>query len=515
MILRHLYKAVVRSGAKHDNARIRRQSLRNKRALEHMHSSGAYDRGGMAGEAELARLNRFSFGEYSLPTLTINGRPIADSSDRHLHVVGLSGAHKTVAIGLPAAAIWGGSLLVIDIGHEYARATARTRKKLLRNNTYFVSPRGRYGFPSSTWNLFQPVMDAAKAGDTERALELTKDIVFIIIPEKAEARKGSNDWVDLGAQEVLIMVIMFLAEAQPEHCSPTSAYLLLARPTAAIFGMIGEDARSKPVLRRLRKLRSEYEAGGKKQVEWKVGRAHEALSLFEPESAYAKVSSKSSFDPAEAKTGKQPVSIYLCLDEDELESAGAFISLFISMALERIAHASGPRRTLVISEETAQTKLINGIVKGIRTYRKRGLKFITISQTRHSISERWGETIRKDIESNAGTIVWFAPSIEVAKELEAKSGTRTVFSHGAKDGDSGHVGKSLNEVSIPNLHASEACFLTKDKAILEIKDVPGLVIADATPWWEIEPLRWLIDPGYRNDEYRYDAPQTEENDCAD
>ncbi|MEO1243771.1 MAG: type IV secretory system conjugative DNA transfer family protein [Pseudomonadota bacterium] len=504
MILKLLYRAVVHSGSKHDNARIRRQSLRNVRALEHMHSSGVYDRGGLADETKLEELGKFSFEEYSLPTLTLNGRLIADSSDRHVHIVGQSGVSKTVAIGLPAAVTWGGSLLVIDVGHEYARATARTRVKLLRNKVYFVTPRGRFGFPPSTWNLFQTVIDALQDGDLEHAIDLAKDIAFVVIPEKADAKKGDNDWVDVGGREAIIMVILFLANERPADCTPTGAYLLLSSPIGQLFGMIGESARLKPVWRRLSKLQDEYAAGGTKQVEWKVGRAYEALSLFEPETAYARVTQKSTFDPAEAKSGDQPVTIYLGLDEDELESAGTFVSLFITMALERIAHASGTRRTLVISEETAQTKLINGIVKGIRAYRKRLLKFITIAQSRYSISERWGDLVRKDIEDNAGTIAWFAPPLEIARELEAKSGTKTVLTQGAKDGDSGHVGKSINEVSVPNLHASEACFLPGDKAILEIKGVPGLVLADATPWWEIDLLCKLIDPAYRDDGYVYD-----------
>ena len=147
---------------------------------------------------------------------------------------------------------------------------------------------------------------------------------------------------------------------------------------------------------------------------------------------------------------------------------------------------------------------INCLAFKVGRYFKENARHITIAQTRYSICERWGDTVRKDIESNAGTIVWFASPIDIAKELEVKSGTKTVLTQGAKDGDSGHVGKSISEVSVPNLHASKTCFLPGDKAILEIKGVPGLVLADATPWWEIELLNRLIDLSYRDDEFVYE-----------
>lgn len=504
-----LYKKVKNSGGLKDSARIRKTSKYSARELKHMSPSEAHTRGGLGTEKILDELGKFEPDQYSLPVLSVNGRVIYDNSNRAIHIAGLPGGFKTTALGLVFAGTWRGSLLCLDPDHEYSRATWRLRRFIKNNKVYFVNPRGRHGIPSSCWNFFETIIDAIHAGDIERALNLAKDVSFILVRDRPDGKTGDNDWVTIAAREILVMALLYLAKDQPKQCTPSGLYTFLMQPVAKVLNTIGKNASLAPVMRRLLQLQGEYSAGALRQVTWKFHKASEPLSLFEPESCYAKITNKSDFSPEEAKTGDKPVTIYLGVDGDELESAGPFISLFISMAIERIAAAQGSRRTLILAEEFAAMPRAAGLIKAGRAYRKRGLKVVTIAQTRHSVSDRWGETIRKDIEAMAGTVVWIAPELEVARELETKSGTKTVLSHGARDGDSGHVGKSLNETKAPNLHVSEIFYLPDDKAILEMRGVPGLIVADLIPWWEIHPLNEQISEAYRDDFYEYDGPEKE------
>ncbi|MBL4806481.1 MAG: type IV secretory system conjugative DNA transfer family protein [Rhodobacteraceae bacterium] len=501
------WKKILQAGGNSASARARRFSRRDNRALKSAESSGAYTRGGLVSVEDLEIAGMFDCGPIGIPIGVFDGRMIYENSDQPVNFIAGPGTGKTACGGFAIMAEWQGSSLTIDIDGQYSQGVMPFRQQL-GHTTVLLSPHGLYGMTGLRWNFFQPVISAVRREDMQAAIELARDNAVLLVPDTPDQNGNPNNWIDMAAREILAAAILYLAKDRPEDCNPGSLFEFLMRPINTALDELGLNASEVYVLRRVTKLVSELGTGAEKQLEWKFEKACEPLALFEPGSTYDRATSASDFDPALAKSGDRPLDICILFDGTKLESGAAYISLTLSSLIEVIAGAAGNRHTLVLADEFSQCPKSRTLIKCMRAYRKRLIRVVTMSQSRQATADRYGVTLQKDIEAMAGANIWFSPDYEVAKELSEKSGTKTILSRGMRDDQlaASPAGKNVSEVSAPNLHVAELCFdggETKNKAIIEVKKLPGLLVTEKLGWWEIYPYAEQLSDAYLDDSNRH------------
>jgi len=499
MILRNFSRRFGHQIGVHRTAtRIHRDSKNANRALNRVETSGVHDHGRLANEDDLFNATMLTRTRNSVPVLSFRGIPIWDGSDWPIHITAPPGSMKGMALLFPMMASWPHSLFAIDVGYEAIRALT---PMLLKRGTRVISiaPSGKHGFPAMGWGLLKPFVKAVMEGCEAEALGLARRIANIILPHLPGDR---NEWIRLGGVELIIMCLFHLADNNPEECTLSNLWVLLTTAPKKVLEMAGDNARRPIVLRRALKFVNEYNVEAHKQLFWKFETAADALNLLEPESVFASITSRDDFRPSEAKSGKQPVAIFLALTGAEMEAAGPITSIMISLLLEELAEAEGDRPVLCILDELAQLPRTETVMKTVRVYRKRRMKCVTVTQSRKTLDQKWGEGAASELEANAGINVWMDPEPQVSGELERKSGTRTALGHGVQTGES--ASNALPEHQVSNLPFAVVSNMSADQAILEVRGLPGLVVADRTPWWNISPLNVEISDAYRDDHFQFD-----------
>ncbi len=511
-MFKYLFKQMNEAGARNPAARLRRQSRQANRAIRAMEKSGALSRGRLAMLKDAIKAGMLECGPHGLPVGQIDGDLIYDNSDRPINITGGPGSQKSMSAGFPMAAEWQGSAVFIDVDCEYARGVAPYRESR-GHRSVFLNAASLYGLQTSFYNPFDPIVAALMIRDVHGAIELARDLAFILVPDTPGKKGSSSEWIDIAAREIAAMALVFLGKDRPDQCFPGGLYRFLMRAVQDILDDIGANASEEYPLRRVLKLQAELNAEAFKQLEWKFEKACEPLSIFEPGSPYDGVTRLSSFDPADAKNGAAPLDVYLMIDGTKLESGGAYISLMLSSMIERIAGASGNRYTLVLADEFSQIPKSRILIKCLRAYRKRKIRTVTMTQSRQATIDRYGATLAKDIEAMAGTNIWLSPPYEVARELSEKSGVKAVFTQSFSDNPASpnSVARSISETQVPNLHVAELVFEGGDmdnKVIIECKALPGLVLTEKAAWYEIYPYAEQLSDAYLDDSNRH-APVTE------
>ncbi len=515
-MLNGLVKAMKQASGGGSSARLRRQSRRMNRAVNAMEDSGVLSQGQLARLKDAAKAGMLNCGPLGLPICQVDGHVLFDNTDRPVSISGPPGSQKTTTIGMPMAAEWKGSAVFIDVDCEYARGVAAFRESL-GHRSIFLNSASLYGLQSAFYNPFDPIIFALMRGDVHGAIELARDLAFILVPDTPEKKGNSNEWIDMAAREIVAMALVYLAKDHPERCTPGGVYEFLMRAVQQILDEIGAHASEEYPLRRAIKLQAELNAEAFKQLEWKFEKACEPLTIFESGSPYDMVTRQSSFDPAQAKDGERPLDIYLMIDGTKLESGGAFVSLMLSSIIERIAGASGNRHTLILADEFSQIPKSRILIKCLRAYRKRKIRTVTMTQSRQATIDRYGLTLARDIEAMAGTNIWLSPPYDVAKELSDKSGVKTVLTRSMNDRPEhpANTNSNISETNAPNLHVAQLVFdggEMENKAIIESRSLPGLLVTEKAAWYEIYPYAEQLSNAYLDDSNRH-APVVSEADA--
>ncbi|MEO1151115.1 MAG: type IV secretory system conjugative DNA transfer family protein [Pseudomonadota bacterium] len=507
MVLKTGFNLIQNSGQKRAKSRLRKFSKRDKRALEAITSSGAFDQGGLTTTDVLHEHGMFKKGESSLPIGVHDGRILRDNLDSPIAILSRPGGGKGTCLGFPMMAEWKHSSFTLDVDCEYVRSVSPFRRSL-GHKQIFLNACGLYGFPSDCLNPFRRLIRLVQE-DIHAAIAEARELAQLIVPDTPAKQQSQNNWIDKGARKLIEMALIYLAKDRPYQCTLAGLLEFLSQPIPAMLDAIGMNATIVFAVKRATTFVAEYFAEAQKQVQWKVEEACEALQIIQPGSPYDLATSASSFDPRSVKTADQPIDIYLMVEGRRLETEANYLSLLMSHIIEEAANAPGDRPFLVLADEFSQLAKSRVLIKAMRAYRKRKIKIVTMSQGRQSTIDRYGQNLAHDIEDMAGTKIWIDPPYQIARELSQKGGYHTATSRNIGDAPDGRYTTSYSESAQPNLPVSELVSgsgALAGKMIIEHKGVPGLIVADKVPWWEIYPYAEQLSNDYRDDFYQYQPP---------
>lgn len=468
-----------------DAAMARRKARKLKRQLETNETSQTFDTDTAVTKAVLQDAGlRDPDGIY----IGIkDGQPLFWPHDGHLHMYGLPGVGKGRDIGMANMVHLAGrySTVVTDIDGEYARATAPFREEC-GDEVVIINPEVRFGLRNDCFNPLQALIDAAANNQLARVIRYARQLALILIPDK-QGDKNDTGWIQQGARNrALIPLMVHLAVERPALCTLPYIYSVLAKGPWELIREVAEHTSNAFVLGRLSRLHNELKTDAQKQVFWQVDAAAEALEFFEPGTPFADAVSSNQVDFTRAK--KKVTAVYVVISSDILEDAAPYLAMLINVAIDQIADASGPVPTVILADEFANLPRIPVFLKAIRLYRKRGLQIYTMAQSRGALEERYGRAGVADLEANAAVLQFLSTDTSTARDIEAWSGTKTVFSTGMNASErmleSGNV--SGQETRVPRIPSSEVSSMQDDEQVLRIQGV-GTFMANRAPWWEIHP----------------------------
>lgn len=508
MIRKALINAAKQAQPKPSRARLRKQTRRDNRALDAINSSGAHDQGGLASYAELEAAGMFTKGPTALPVGSAFGRVIYDNTDGPIALASRPGGGKGTCVGFPILAEWDHSSLILDIDGEYARGVSDYRRSL-GHEQIFINMHAMFGFPGACINPFERVKQLMAEDRQHEAISAARGCAHLLLPETPQS-KGKNDaWVDNGARRGIAMALCYLGKDVPEQCTLAGLLALMSGDIPEMLDAIGLGSTSTYAIGEATSLRKEYSSEAVKQVVWKIEKIVEALVIVQPGSAYDIATRRSSFDPKRLKSASKPVDVYFIIDGSKLESDSTFIALIMSYIIEQVANGSGDRPFLVLADEFSQIAKSRVLIKAMRAYRKRKIRVVTMTQGRQSTIDRYGPNLAHDIEDMASTRIWIDPPYKPARELSEKAGFRTEISRNMSSGPDGRVSSSFSETRQPCLPVSELTSgsgALEGKMVIEHSAVPGIILADKTPWWETYPYAEQLSDAYRDDFFVYTPP---------
>ncbi|MCU4180416.1 type IV secretory system conjugative DNA transfer family protein [Bosea sp. BH3] len=270
--------------------------------------------------------------------------PVLLSGEGHLVTIAPTGAGKGVSAIIPTLLRFGGPIIVIDPKGENVMVTARRRREL-GQQVIVIDPMGITGFTSDCLNPLDAIQ-AFGAGDVDD----TAALVSALFAEYVDPRDAF--WSNR-AQDLIIGVILYVLADEPQeqrHLGRVREIVsALAADTETVAQMLSNS--SHPEAQMIgRSIRSpaEQTMGGI------VSFALDGLGFLRGGEVLESVAS-STFDMA-AVTSGEPLSIYLVLPPNKLESHGGLLRLWIGALMSALVRRRGkpPRPTLFMLDEAAQ-----------------------------------------------------------------------------------------------------------------------------------------------------------------
>lgn len=381
------------------------------------------------------------------------------------------------------------SLIVTDLKDgENSFASYQHRKDTLGIPCVNLDPynvRGEGNTPVNPMQFLVDVVRAKGAIDSE-AREMTQ----ILLPSSP---KGEDNWARDGGQNLLCCRMEYLALFEPERCAPENLWRFVnanedqLSTDFAMMATCGHEG----IGRRAGALELTF-SKAPKQFEAYKAEAMKAVEAFEPGKALANATNAHEFDFARLR--HEPHTVYLTLPADKIGVAGPWVSLILNYAIERIAGERGQIRTTFILDEFPQLPPAPAIMKALRVYREKGIQLWFFAQGRFSMEGKWSREAVKEFEDQAAILMLKGVrEPDLIRDVELWSGNETVLTRGVS-----HNGGTVETAAANMSETRRAVLQSEDilslgeKLILRVASMPRLLVADAVPFYDVEPWKWQI-----------------------
>jgi type IV secretion system protein VirD4 len=372
-------------------------------------------------------------------------------------------------------------------------ATLTHRAEVLGQNILVLNPWGMLGLPSPGLN----VLDELKSEKAKKRLVQTarqKASMLVPIIEGA----GKETWPKEGAQDLLTIVIAYLAHATPDRCNLPQIYVLVVRDEESIVKYLtdtigksdapsGIPGQAVALARTIQRAGSQWSA-----IKQELNRA---LLFVAPGEPYAEAMARTEIDISVLK--RTPTTLYILVPGGELETASSYLQLTIDYILESLANAEGNVRTTVLLDEFQQIATLSRLPKSLNLYRARGVRLWFFIHNRAHLGTKYSPEFVSAIDSACEVMTaWDLEDDEFIKRIEYLSGKTTVATPGLNAGASavGSAGWSVSEHARPLLQAHDLRLMGPKKMLLRVYGHPYF-IADRIPYYEIaETANCLRDP---------------------
>lgn len=356
--------------------------------------------------------------------------------DTHTLTIGATRSGKTRSVVLQsictiALSEAGESMVISDPKAELYHYTA----PFLRRLGYevmaldFKSPE-----KSHHYNLLQPIIDAAKAGNMERAEMLAWDMTNILVGK--ETGNSEKIWHNGEMSVIAATILCVVADniKRYDYQNLTNVYWFMAEMCKAIGGKMPllEYVKKLPQSHPARALLSISDVAPTRTRGSFYTSALTTLRLFTSKSINA-ITCKSDFSLTDVGCKKQALFIIL---PDEKTTFYPIASLIVSQQYELLVNMADKRggrlerRVNYILEEFGNFTPITDITTKLTVAAGRAIRFNLYLQGFEQLKEKYDEHVSNTIKSNCQTWIYLqADDKETLQEISEKLGSYTTSSY--------------------------------------------------------------------------------------
>jgi len=300
-----------------------------------------------------------------IKTAAANDSPqaIVDAGEGHLITIAPTGAGKGRSAIIPTLLSYRGPVIVIDPKGENYEVTARRRKEM-GQRVFRLDPFEVTGDKSDSFNVL-----SCFNTNLPDAYDHASSLAELMLPAMA---KIDPFWED-SARLLLTALILHVASARPPVLRNLAEviYLLNQKPEDLQFTIKEMQLSKHDIVRQLGNSFSHTEAKVWASI---LSTAKAGTAVFNSSMFHAM--SGVTFIPLDDIVAGKPVSIYLILPPDKIDSHGRYLRLWIGCLINQITR----RRhkvdlpTLFILDEAAQLGRLNQLRRAITLLRGYGLR---------------------------------------------------------------------------------------------------------------------------------------------
>jgi type IV secretion system protein VirD4 len=287
---------------------------------------------------------------------------------------------------------------------------------------------------SQHYNLLQPIIDAAKAGNMERAEMLAWDMTNILVgKETGNSEKiWHNGEMSVIAATILCVVVDNIKRYDYQNL--TNVYWFMAEMCKTIGGKMPllEYVKKLPQSHPARALLSISDVAPTRTRGSFYTSALTTLRLFTSKSINA-ITNKSDFSLTDVGTKKQALFLIL---PDEKTTFYPIASLIVSQQYELLANMADKRggrlerRVNYILEEFGNFTPITDMTTKLTVAAGRAIRFNLYLQSFEQLKEKYDEHVSNTIKSNCQTWIYLqADDKETLQEISEKLGSYTTSSY--------------------------------------------------------------------------------------
>lgn len=354
--------------------------------------------------------------------------------DTHTLTIGATRSGKTRSVVLQSIctiALAGESLIISDPKAELYHYSA----PFLRRMGYevvaldFKNPE-----KSHHYNLLQPIIDAAKAGNMERAEMLAWDMTNILVGK--ETGNSEKIWHNGEMSVIAATILCVVADniKRYDYQNLTNVYWFMAEMCKTIGGKMPllEYVKKLPQSHPARALLSISDVAPTRTRGSFYTSALTTLRLFTSKSINA-ITNKSDFSLTDVGIKKQALFLIL---PDEKTTFYPIASLVVSQQYELLANMADKRggrlerRVNYILEEFGNFTPITDMTNKLTVAAGRGIRFNLYLQSFEQLKEKYDEHVSNTIKSNCQTWIYLqADDKETLQEISEKLGSYTTSSY--------------------------------------------------------------------------------------
>lgn len=424
-----------------------------------------------------------------------DGEMIFHNGKAHLLTVAPARTGKGISVVTPNLLHWQGSVFVTDPKGELAGMTARHRAETLGQKVCVINPWGLHGLPQHRFNPLSVLVELYDDPALRRSLTgEVRDLALQLVPEPETDAK--NRFFREGSRKLLRALLLHLAtRGQPDRCTLPELWRILqstARLEDALTDMAVSDALGGVVADLAEDVARLMANNAEQFGDFREG-AVQAVDIFEPSGWLADSVSASDFSFGDLKSGA--TSIYLVVPQDEIKPYGAWLGLLAKQAIDAVARQGGNNQVLFLLDEASNMGRIHNLTESLTALPGLGVRVWMIVQELAELRRVYGREATATIMSQSEVVqYWAVQNHDLAKEISAALGTRTVITHSINLGRTAedNAGESRSETARPLLSPDEIRQLPREAQILFVQNNPP-IMALRLPFWEVAPWQDWAD----------------------
>ncbi|VAV91798.1 Coupling protein VirD4, ATPase required for T-DNA transfer [hydrothermal vent metagenome] len=307
----------------------------------------------------------FAYGDDKQTPKTGYLNPIVFESDGHLMTIAPTGAGKGTGCVIPTLLSYDGPVIVIDPKGENAAVTARQRREM-GQKVIILDPMGITGLSSERLNP----LDLLNIDN----LGVVDDVAMLANTLLGAQFSAPRDkyWTSRGGQMIIGAMMYLMVEKPDEELTIAAVREFLGQPPETLLELAQKMSQSPDP--DLRQAASIFAMTAPETMGGILSFAQEGLDFVRGQQVRT-ATSNSSFSLDEITRG-EPVSIYIVIPPEKLESHARLLRLWVSVLISAITRRRGPppKPTLFILDEAAQLGTMPQLRQAITLLRGYGLR---------------------------------------------------------------------------------------------------------------------------------------------